>query len=114
MSMKMVSKDPNNVEPYFLVWCDEDGVNNGSVSDNGELQGATIVTATWTVPTGITKVSSNQNAVTIGGVTYAANTVCTIWLSGGTAREEYLLTCRVTTSDGRTLDQSILVPVRNQ
>jgi hypothetical protein len=110
----MPSKDPNSVEPYFVVWCDEDGTNNGLAADGGELQGATIATATWTAPTGITKVSSNQNAVSIGGVSYAANTVCTIWLSGGTNRVDYALVCRITTSDGRTLDKSIVVPVRSQ
>ena len=105
------SKDPNNVEPYFIVWCSKDGTNDGSTSDNGELQGATISTATWTVPTGITKDSSNQNAVTVAGVSYSANTVCTIWLSSGTAGTEYTLSCKITTSDSRTLDKSIVIPV---
>jgi len=105
------SKDPDNIEPYFIVWCDKDGTNDGSTSDNGELQGATISTATWTVPTGITKASSNQNAVTIAGVTYGANTVCTIWLSGGTDNTKYTLSCKITTSDARTLDKSIIIPV---
>lgn len=107
------SKDPDNVEPYFIVWCDIDGTNDGSTSDDGELQGATIATATWTVPTGITKASSNQNAVTIAGVSYAINTVCTVWLSGGTAGTEYTLSCKITTSDSRTLDKSIVIPVEN-
>lgn len=108
----MKSKDPDNVEPYFIVWCGSDGVNTGGAADNGELQGATISSATWTVPTGITKVSDNTNGVSVHGVTYAINTVSTIWLSGGTANKEYTLTCRVVTSDGRTLDRSITIPVR--
>lgn len=113
MSEYVASKDPNNVEPYFCVWCDEDGTNDGSAEDGGDLQGATISTATWTVPTGITKVSSNQDAVTIAGVTYAVNTVATIWLSGGTNRVDYPLVCRIVTSDGRTLDKTMVVPVRS-
>lgn len=114
MAFKRVAdKDPNSVEPYFRVWCDlETGVNNGSDSDNGELQGATIVTATWIVPAGLTKVSDNTNAVTIHGITYPINTVATIWLSGGTDGVDYTLTCRITTSDGRTLDASMVIPVR--
>lgn len=108
----MSEKDPDSIEPYFIVWCDPDGTNDGSANDKGELQGATIVSATWTVPTGITKNSSNQNAVTIHGVNYVVNTVTTIWLSGGTAGADYDLTCRITTSDARTLDKTITIPVR--
>ena len=108
------AKDPDAVEPYFVVWCDEDGTNDGSANDTGELQGATISTVTWTVPTGITKSSDNKNAVTIAGVDYGANTVCTIWLSGGTANTDYDLACKITTDDSRTLEKTITVRVRNQ
>lgn len=112
MSTYLPSKDPNNIEPYFIVWCDEDGTNTGAATDGGELQGATISTVTWTVPTGITKNSDNKDACTIAGISYAISTVCTIWLSGGTAGEDYELNCKITTSDSRTLDQSIIIPVR--
>jgi hypothetical protein len=112
MSKFWPQKDPSAVEPFFVVWCDPSGSNvNG---DGGELQGATISTVTWTVPTGITRDSSNQNAVVIGGVSYSANTVCTIWLSGGTVHTSYTLTCRITTSDGRTLDQLCTIMVEEQ
>lgn len=108
-------KDPNSIEPYFIVWCDEDGTNTGAATDGGELQGATIATVTWTVPTGLTKVSDNTNAVTIHGVSYAANTVCTIWLSGGTAGTVYQVACRITSSDdGRTLDKTVYLRVEEQ
>ena len=111
---RMPAKDPNNIEPYFIVWCSADGTNDGSEADDGELQGATISTSTWTIPSGITKDSENENAVTIRGVTYAVNTVCTVWLSGGTVGENYELLCRITTSDARTLDKTIVIPVRQQ
>ena len=113
MATVLPSKDPDNVEPYFIVWCDKDGTNDGSTGDSGELQGATIATATWTVPTGITKASDNKNAVTIAGVSYSANTVATVWLSGGTANTDYDCLCRVVTSDSRTLDKTITIPVRS-
>jgi len=113
MPIIMPSKDPNSVEPYFVLWCDLDGTNTGAAGDDGELQGATISTVTWTVPTGITKDSSNQAAVTIKGIVYAINTVCTIWLSGGTDGANYDLLCHITTSDARTLEQTITIPVRN-
>jgi hypothetical protein len=111
---RMPEKDPNAVEPYFIVWCSEDGTNDGSADDTGELQGATISTVTWTVPSDITKDSDNKSAVTIHGVTYSANTVCTIWLSGGTHGDNYTFNCRIVTSDSRTLDKTIIVPVRTQ
>ena len=114
MSIELPPKDPDNVEPFFVVWCDEDGTNDGSAADDGELQGATISTVTWTVPTGITKDSSNQSAVTINGVTYGINTVATVWLSGGAAETDYDLECKITTSDSRTLVQTITIPVRAQ
>ena len=107
------TKDPANVEPYFFVLCDLKTGTNVS-GDNGELQGATISTiSSVTASTGLTVDSSNKNAVTIDGVSYAADTVVTAWLSGGTAGTEYTVTCKVTTSDSRTLEYSAIVPVNN-
>ena len=114
MATEVTPKDPNNVEPYFFVWCDKDGTNTGGATDTGELQGATISTATVTVASGITKDSDNKSAVTIQGVSYAINTVVTVWLSGGTDGTDYDILCRITTSDSRTLDKTMTVPVRAQ
>ena len=105
-------KDPGNVEPYFFVWCDKDGDNTGAETDNGDLQGATISTYTVTVPSGITKVSDAKTAVTIHGVSYSANTVITVWLSGGTAETNYDILCEIVTSDARTLQKTMTIPVR--
>ena len=105
------SKDPDDVEPYYVVWCSEDNTNDGSVDDTGELQGATISSVTWTVPDGITKDSENEDQVVIAGITYAVNTVCTIWLSSGVAGTTYSIECKITTSDSRTLTQTIVIPV---
>jgi len=113
----MPEKDPNSIEPYFVVWCDlETGLNDGSAKDTGELQGETIASVEWTVPSGITEVSNNKAAITIHGVTYGANTVCTIWLSGGAGDTDQQLTCSIVTSGtpARTLDKTIIVPVRSQ
>lgn len=107
------AKDPNSVEPYFIVWCSQDGTNDGTTSDTGELQSATISTSTWTVPSGITEDSSNTAAVTIAGVSYAVDTVSTIVLSGGTAGNVYELLCRIVTDDGRTLDKTICIRVKD-
>lgn len=107
-----IPKDPNSVEPYFFVWCDKDGTNTGGATDTGELQGATISTKTVTAGSGITADSSSLAAVTIKGVSYAINTVVTVWLSGGTDGTDYDILCRITTSDSRTLDKTMIVPVR--
>ena len=107
-------KDPDEIKPYHIVWCDKDGTNTGSATDDGELQGATISTSTWTVPTGLTNQSDNKSAATIHGVSYSANTVATIWLSGGTDGTDYNVTNRVVLSDGRTLDKTITIPVRSK
>lgn len=115
MSIYAPEKDPNSVEPYFFIWCDKrTGLNDGSSSDNGELQGATISSYTVTVATGLTKDSDNKSSATIRGVTYAANTLVTVWLSGGTEGTEYSVACRVVTSDGRTLDQTAIIPIRSR
>ena len=115
-AIKLPDKDPNSVEPYFMVWCDKDGTNDGSATDDGELQGATISTSAWTIsPAGtLTEDSENTDAVTIKGVSYGANTVATIRLSAGTAGITYTLTNRITTSDSRTLDKSIEITVSEQ
>lgn len=112
--MPVAPKDPNSVEPYFFVWCDRDGTNDGSASDKGELQGATISSYTVTVPAGITKNSDNKAAVPIQGVSYAINTVVTVWLSSGTDGSEYDVNCQIVTSDSRTLEKTMSVPVRTQ
>jgi hypothetical protein len=114
MSDYVPAKDPDSVEPYHFVWCSKDGTNDGTASDTGELQSATISSATVTVDSGLTKDSDNTNAVTIAGVSYDINTVVTVWLSGGTANTDYNVLCRITTSDSRTLDKTMIVPVREQ
>jgi hypothetical protein len=111
----MPSKDPDDKEPYFMVWCDKStGLNDGSREDHGELQGATIVTVEWTIdpPDELVKDTSSQAAVTIAGIDYEQDTVATIWLSAGAVDKEYSLLCVITTSDSRTLSKTMVVPVR--
>jgi len=117
MQTLLPSKDPDNQEPYFVVWCDkETGLNDGSENDRGELQGSTISTVSWIMPVDdppeLVKKSSNQNALTIAGIDYDINTVATIWLEGGVRNKDYPITCRITTYDGRKLDKTIIIPVR--
>ena len=106
------SKDPSDVQVYYFIWCDIDGTNDGSATDNGALQGETISSRTVTVPSGITKNSDAVAAVTIRGVSYGINTVVSVVLSGGTADTDYDILCEVVTSGGRTLQKTLVVPVR--
>ena len=108
------AKDPDDTDLYWVVWCDEAGVNDASANDHGELQGETISTSTWTADTGITIESSNTNSVTVRGVTYPVDTIACVKLSGGTAGQEYEVTNKITTSGGRTLSKTIKVPVAEQ
>ena len=113
MATRLPAHDPDDVEPYFVVWCDEDGTNTNTAGSDGELQGATISTSAFTM-TGVTLDSENSAAVTIKGVSYGINTVSTAWISAGTAGADATGTCVITTSDSRTLSKSIIIPVRER
>ena len=106
-------KDPDSVEWFYSVWCSSDGTNDGSTSDSGELQGETISSSSWTVPTGITNDTDNTDAITYHAVAYGVDTVASIKLSGGTTATDYTLVNRVVTSGGRTLDHAITIRVRD-
>lgn len=107
-------KDPNSVESFYIIWCSENNTNDGSTGDSGELQSETISSDDWTVPSGITEDSSNNSSVSIQGVTYTANTLSAIVLSGGTDGTDYDLVNRIVTSGARTLDHTITIMVRSQ
>ena len=88
--MRIFKKDPNAVLDYGFDWSDWlDEVTDESIS-----------TSTWTVPSGITKDSDSK----MDGIT-------TIWLSGGTAGETYLIANRIVTSASRTEDRSFKAKV---
>ena len=110
--MSSFIKDTHAVRKFHIIWCDRTGLNDGSATDLGDLQGATISTSTWFVPTGITEDSNNNSELIVQGTTYAENTSSTIWLSAGTVGIDYDLVNRITTSDSETLDQTITIKVR--
>lgn len=72
------------------------------------LDGDTIVTSTWIVPSnsGLTQSNSSVNV---------AATVTAVWLAGGTiAAAPWMVTNRITTAGGRTEDRSFLIAVRER
>jgi hypothetical protein len=74
-----------------------------SIDWSAWLGSDTIATAEWTVPDGITKSLESKTTTTT-----------TIWLVGGTAHQQYAVTCRITTNGGRIDDRTIYVKVRNK
>jgi hypothetical protein len=91
-----IEKDPAALLDYSIDW--------GAASTLGGpwLQtGETVSAHVWTVPAGIIKDHQAD-----------ANTISTLWLSGGTAGTSYTVTCKVTTSAGRTDERSFVVVVK--
>ena len=84
-------KDPESVLDYRFDW--------SAWLDEGE----TIVDHTIDSNDGITVVSSSMTG-----------TAVTVWLSGGTARQEYLIACLVTTSAGRTDERMMRIKVQHR
>lgn len=99
---KTFDKDPDAVKPYVVDWANG-GPNNAGTLDIGYLQGDTILTSTWIVPSGITKDSDSNTT-----------TAATIWLSGGTDGEPYELTSAIVTVAGITDHRTILINVLEQ
>ena len=82
------TKDPDAVLDFGFDW-------------ETWLDGDTLKTSTWVVPTGITK---DSDLFTVVGI-------ATIWLSGGTLREVYKVVNRITTVGGRTDDRTLVIKV---
>lgn len=81
--LNVPNKDPDEILDYQIDWSERLGTD-------------TITTSIWILPVGITE---NSNSFT--------DTTATIWLSGGTDGARYDLVNRVTSSGGRTLEQTI-------
>lgn len=88
---KVWVKDPDDVLDYSRTW------------DDLLADGEVITSSQWIVPSGITEDSSTFN-----------DTSATVWLSGGTAREDYYITNRITTDNARTMDRTFLIKVREK
>ena len=84
-------KDPDAVLDYAFDWNNED---EGPWLQSGE----TISTHTVTVEAGLTKDSDSES-----------NGIVTTWLSGGTAGENYIVSCKIVTNLGRTDERSVLI-----
>jgi hypothetical protein len=95
------TKDPAAVLDYKFDW---KALTNGSGVSDWLASGETISTKTITADAGITVDSSSITDT---------NTTVTVWLSGGTTLNDYLVTCRITTSSGRTDERTLLIQCRD-
>jgi hypothetical protein len=84
-------KDPSAVLDYVFDWTE------------WLATGETITDHTITPDTGITVDSSTESDGKV-----------TVWLSGGTAGENYKVACLITTSAGRTDERTIWIKVTNR
>lgn len=83
-------KDPGATLDYAVDWTQW-------------LAGDTLTASSWVGPAGITLDSPSRTG-----------TVATIWVSGGTDGDDYVLTNHVTTADGRIDDRSLILHVRER
>jgi hypothetical protein len=84
------AKDPDEVKYYSMDWT------------NYLNTSATISTSAWTVASGIT-----------AGANGTDGAIARVLLSGGTHGQNYIVTNRITTSDGETLERAGVVRVRS-
>lgn len=87
MSKFWPDKSPDDVLDYQVDWTEA-------------LDGDTIATSTWSVPAGITKDSDSSG-----------DSTTTIWLSGGTADQEYEIENTIVTVANRTFKQCVTIRV---
>ena len=84
------TKDPNETLDYVVTWSDFLGAD-------------TIATVTWDVPTGLTNVTTSNTTTT-----------ATIFISGGTHGQEYIVGCKITTAGSRTAERSFKLIIRTK
>ena len=88
--MRVIEKDPDATLDYGFDW------------SAWLASGETISTVDWTIATGLDEDS-------LGEVT--GSDTAKIWLSGGTAGENYSVACLITTSAGRVDERTLTIRV---
>ena len=91
MANNQYLKDPSAILDWAFDWTD------------WLATAETITDHTITADTGITVDSSTEDAGKV-----------TVWLSGGTAGQNYKVACKITTSAGRTDERTIWIKVTNR
>ena len=80
------------------------------------VRGDTLASVSWTVPTGLTKLSEGVNTAAIddAGTIYPIGTVALLRLSGGVADLDYDCVCQVTTGNGDIDERTLTVMARER
>jgi hypothetical protein len=90
--MKGFVKDPDSVLDYTFDWTDW-------------LDGDTINSSTWTIESPLTMVPASDSY---------SDTKTTLYLTGGDAGSDYLVTNRITTAASRTAERSFEIRIRER
>jgi len=85
------AKDPNEVLDYSIDWRPR------------LVTGDTIATVTWTIPAPLTQ-----------GGTSNTNGITSTFISGGVEAATYSILCRITTTGGRTMDQTVKLKIKSR
>jgi hypothetical protein len=93
MALTWPPKDPDEVLDYQIDWSDR-------------LSGDTLLTSDWTI--------SGDDSVLVEDSNSISGDSTIIWLSAGTLAETYDLLNRVTTTGGRTMDQTVKLKIRSK
>ena len=95
MTLSWEPKDPQEVLDYSIDW-------NNRISSGDALD-----SSAWAITT------DPDSGLTIDSNTFdGAVGTATVWLSGGTLGQEYALTNTVTTSGGRTMEQTVRLKIQ--
>lgn len=94
MSKSWPYKDPNEVLDYGINWAPR------------VAAGDTIIAVVHTVVSG--DVVIDDETFSSSGTVHTT----TVWLSGGTLASSAEILCRVTTDDGRTMDQTVRLKIK--
>lgn len=90
-------KDSNEVLDYYVDWASR-------MTENDE-----IASSDWEFA------EDPDEALDIDSNSFNVSTHKTlVWLSGGTAGQSYELTNRITTTDGRTMDQTVKLKIKEK
>lgn len=92
-------KDPDEIDTF--------GVDFAQRLDSADE----LASAAWTAPSGLTIVSS---ALATSAKHPSRNVRATAVISGGVSGTNYEIALRVTTTAGRTLDETAILPVVNR
>ena len=91
MPKKLQTKDPDETLAYLIDWSDQlEEIGNDTITG----------TPTWTLASGITNAGATNTTTTT-----------TILIAGGTHGTDYLVTCRITTTNSQVMEKSFTVPV---